>query len=269
MPKKRSNTSIFKLTDMRQVRPIIFREKPTAAVVVGELIENFSLNGCIYQFSTPNNISIFVSLASRELKSAHKLYDSLIGTKIKTGTTVLKFEGKNLKKLFDYLEHIQASIVALYTAIEALANVAIPVDFRLEIKNDKGVTELWDKTAIERWRKTSEKIGSIVPKILNIQSPKELLVWAGFMQLEDIRNKIIHQKTTNSQTDKVDSSFLRKLLDPKVFDHIDAGFSLIKYFCLKDAKHTFFPLGFAPAYSKAIEVDDIDRVLKVIPGAFE
>lgn len=265
MSKIDAKRRVITVTDVRQLRPIIFHEKPTSTAVVTQPTEYFALNGCHLEFSTPNNISLFVSIASRETAVAKKLYGSLIGSKVSAGAKTIQFRGRNLTRLYNYLEHVQSGIVAIYTAIESLSNVAIPSTYRLEIKNNKGVTEVWDKAAIERWHKTSEKIGTIVPQILGVQSPKELRVWAPFKQLEEIRNEIVHQKTTNSKTPQVDSHFLRKLLAPDIFDKVSAGFSLIRYFCLQDTAHTFFPLGFATSHIKAEEVEDIDNVLSVIP----
>jgi len=40
---------------------------------------------------------------------------------------------------YDYLEHIVASIVFSYSAIEAFANEEIPDEFKYEVQNESGV----------------------------------------------------------------------------------------------------------------------------------
>ena len=57
--------------------------------------------------------------------------------------------------------------MSIYTAIEALSNLLIPREYKIERKNNKGVLEIWNKDSIERWMKTSEKIGGIIPSIIS------------------------------------------------------------------------------------------------------
>lgn len=255
---------VLKVGDIRMLRPIVFHDKKSQRAVVIQPAEFFKVESCKLTFSTPNNVSIFVSISHRERMAARKIYDSLIAKPLSEKRRNLEIRGRNLKRLYNYLEHIQSSIIAIYTALESFANVAIPNAYKLEKKNQKGVTEIWTKEAIERWYKTSDKLADILPEVLKIDSPKKLKVWATFRELEDIRNDIIHQKTMLRKPQDVDSSFLGRLLQPTIFSIIGAGFSLIGYFCSKDTAHAFFPLGFGPALVKAEEVDDLETSLEVI-----
>lgn len=255
---------ILKVPDVRVLRPIIFHDKKTSRGVIVQPSEFFKIDGTKLSFYTPNNITLFVSIANRELLAAKKIYETLIAPSLKEKRKDLNIKGRNLKRLFNYLEHIQSSIIAIYTAIESLANVAIPHDHKIEKKNQKGVTEIWGKEAIERWYKTSDKIAEIIPQVLKIESPKKLKVWPGFCELEDIRNDIIHQKTIVKKPQDVDSEFLRRLLHPKIFKTVGSGFAMIGYFCSKDSAHAFFPLGFGNAKVVPEEVDDLSTTLEVI-----
>jgi len=107
-------------------------------------------------------------------------------------------------------------------------------------------------------------LAEILPEVLKVESPKKLKAWSKFRELEDIRNDIIHQKTSLKNPNDVDSRFLRRLLLPSIFQTIDAGFSLISFFCSKENSHAYFPLGFGPALVKPMEVDDVSTTLTVI-----
>ncbi|WP_157982614.1 hypothetical protein [Simplicispira lacusdiani] len=263
MAQSNTEEKSLKVSDIRMLRPFVVLEKKSNMSVVIQQTETFSVENCKISFFTPNNVSLFVSISHRELKEAERIYKSLIhkafGKKNK-----MKIKGRNLTRLYNYFEHIQSSIIAIYTAIESLANIAIPHSYKLERKNNKGVTELWDKESIERWYKTSEKISDIVPGVLEIDSPKKLPLWQKFKELEDIRNEIIHQKTAIKSKTDVDSRFLARLLQPTIFSTIKSGFDLISYFCSMDKSHAYFPLGFGVAHVKPEEVDDFGDTFEKI-----
>jgi len=141
---------VLKIVDIRMLRPVVFHDKKTDRAIVVQPSEFFKVDACKLSFSTPNNVSLFVSIAHRERQAAKKIYDSLIGKALTEKRKSLEIKGRNLKRLYNYLEHIQSGIIAIYTALESLANVAIPNDFKLEKKNQKGVTEIWTKDAVER-----------------------------------------------------------------------------------------------------------------------
>ena len=262
-PGESSVEKALKVADVRMLRPVVFHEKKSKRSIVVQPSEEFSVGQSKVGFFTPNNVSLFVSIADRELKLAIKIYDSLIKKNAKK--KLITVNGRNLTRLYNYLEHIQSSIISIYTAIESLANVAIPVDFKLEKKNNKGVTEIWEKDSIERWYKTSDKVADLVPKILKVKSPKTLAFWQSFKELEDIRNDIIHQKTESRSNNEVDSSFIGRLLQPGIFNTVGAGFALIRYFCISDTSHGFFPLGFGEAKIQPIVVDNFEDALEPIP----
>jgi len=226
--------------DHRILRPLAIREKKTKKTFILQQTEHLLLDGKDIYFYQPNNISIFISIAHKEMDKAYKIYLKLIKPLLDKGGKI-EFKGAKLTQLYNYFEHIQSATISIYTAIEALANVAIPRDYTMEIVNNKQVKETWTKENIERWKTTSEKIGDIVPLILKMQSPKELKVWTYFKQLEQIRNDIIHQKSERDPT-KLDSKFLLKLFKSSIFTIVQSGFQIIKYYCEKNESHGFFPI---------------------------
>jgi hypothetical protein len=193
------------------------------------------------QFFTPNGVSMFYSKARKEYDTAKVIFESLIAPKLKTGM-VYVIKPEETGRLYDYFESVQSSIIMIYSAIEALCNVAIPEGYTLTKKNNKGITEIWDKAAIEKWTPTEDKIGKILPEILQIESPKFLPFWENFTKLKVIRDQIIHLKQSSAQKSDIESSFLETLLHQSISYKIKAGFDLIEYFCQKDQTHRYFPM---------------------------
>lgn len=261
MSKKKSNNNNSK--DLRSMRPIMVRENASSQTLTLQQSELIDINGCELAFPTPNNVSIFVSIAKKELQVSKKIYQTIVVEKIKKKKEV-ELENRDASKLYNYLEHIQTSIICIYTAIEALANVAIPNDYEYKTKNSKGISESWDKEAIERWFKTSDKYTKIIPGILEVSSPNTQNFWSKFKELEVIRNDIIHQKTSMKKPTDVDSKYLNTLLQSRIFDIVDSGFELIMYVCNSDQSHAFFPLGFGPAQIKVKEMDKFSDNLELV-----
>lgn len=260
---------IYTIEDLRMVRPLVFHEKKSRKNITVQRIEIFDIDGCEVSFAAPNNVAIFASIAKKELQQSRGLYKTIIGKNLKKGGE-LKLEGKELSRVYNYFEHVQMSIIAMYTAIESFANLAIPESYEVSKLNSKGVKEVWDKKSIERHWKTSEKLTEILPDVLKSESPSKLPGWSKFKELESIRNDIIHQKTAKTKEqgkEKVDSSFVRRLLDDRIFNVVESGFELISFFCEKDTYHAFFPMGFSDANLKPVELDDFSEQFTLYKSA--
>lgn len=256
----------IQIKDNRLFRPMVFVEKNgkngNRRMTIQKSTTLTLDNGHI-AFASPNPISLFMNICVKEHNKARIIFKDLVIPNIKPGKTYVVTDN-DLPRLFDYFEHIQTSIITMYSAIEAFANIAIPNDFEIEKINSKGVKEIWTKETIERWLATSEKIGDIVPKILKVDSPKVSTFWEGFKQLELIRNEIIHQKQSRKDPEDIDSKFLAILLSEKIYDYIKSGLDLITYFCEKDISHSLFPLLFE-SIIKPIEIEDWDNFFTWVP----
>jgi hypothetical protein len=227
--------------DYRVIRPSVFLQKGGNTVIQIQQVSTFNIEGCQVSFITPNAVTMFYNKSWKEYENAVKIYDTIIKSNL-SGKDEYNVRLQDTSKLYDYFEHIQASVITIYSAIEALCNIAIPKNFTLTKKNSKGVKEIWDKSSIEKWIPTEEKVGKIIPEILNIESPKKLPIWKSFKELKEIRDSIIHQKQSFKNPIEIESSFLKFLLDQSIFRKIMSGFELIRYFCAKDRMHTYFPI---------------------------
>jgi len=254
------------VSDVRMARPIIYKVKSIKKNITLQRSEIFDIGGVEITFPTPSNVALFANIANREKQQAKNIYSSLISKSVRSNKDI-DIKNEDVKRLYNYLEHIQTSIISIYTAIESFANIAIPNDYEYSFKNNKGITESYDKAAIERWLKTSEKIAKLLPTILATSSPKELPAWSLFKELENIRNDIVHQKSEKVEvaddedgrpdfSRDINSRFIGRLLKPNIFEIVESGFDLIRFFCEKDIHHSFFPMGFSIAQLKPIEIDD-------------
>lgn len=245
--------------DIRMVRPISIKDKKTGRILTLSSVEIAKVNRKTFEFVPPNNIALLLNISKRELELAQDLYNKKI-LKYFGNNSKCKYEKEKLSELYDYFEHIQTSLIFSYTAVEALCNVAIPDNYEFEIINSKGVKETWNKNAIERYLKTSDKLKQHLPNILDVPPPSEESFWSRFDNLEKIRNNLIHQKTKDNKDEK--SAYQEEFLKETIFDIIYSGFELVEYFCNANTKYTFFPMGISNSDIEIVEVDDISNNFK-------
>lgn len=245
--------------DLRMIRPIAIRDKKTDEIHILSRIEINKVNRKTFEFIPPNNVALLLNISKRELELAQKIFLEKINKNF-GNKTKCKFENEMLSDLYDYFEHLQTSVIFSYTAVEALCNIAIPSDYEFEIINNKGIKEVWNKSAIERNLKTSEKLKEHLPIILDVPIPTNENFWSRFKSLEDIRNSLIHQRIGNDEFSK--SAFQNDFLKESIFDIVYSGFEVIEYFCNANTKHSFFPMGVSNSDIEINEVDDIHERLK-------
>lgn len=184
----------------------------------------------ILGYVAPNNVGILLSIASKALLNAQTIYEERIDpskynhTDILIGNTENELSEKTLI-VYEFIEAIQTSIVFGYTAIEAFTNLSIPEEYEYKnVINSKGITELYDKKAIERWLSLEIKISNILVNIYECKSIKEDKLWSKFKKFEECRNEIIHQKSIDV------NSFYEKYFNKEIFDLCIIPEKIIKFF---------------------------------------
>jgi hypothetical protein len=245
MPIKASDLDLF---DRRQRKPQYFLNAKKKLMKVSHG-ENHTVTGNELNFYKPNIIGLFVNMSDKQLHIARELY--LIIKKMKPMSQQKPILSRaDTKIVYDYLEAIQTSIMSIYSAVEAMANAVIPSEYEYNYKDNKGVIHVYNHTAIERWQKTKDKLKLIIPKALNIPSPATYKSWSKFLELEDLRNEIIHNKTS-THLGQVDPKFegetsgiIRELLSPSVFDKVRAAKDLIQSLNTACGNHPELPLPF-------------------------
>ena len=205
-------------------------------------------------FVPPNNIALSLSIYKKNLLSAVRLKNELLKYLDKENN-LLK---ENIKLLYDYFENIQTTVVFIYNAIETFSNHSIPNNYKYEKTNHKGIKEVYSKNEIERWIQTSEKIGDILPDIMNIKSPKNKHFWSDFKKLEKIRNDIIHPKSFKT------AALLETLLQKNIVEILNSAVELLNYFISLDAGNQLFPFGFGESKIPIVETENINKMFKKI-----
>lgn len=195
----------YQIFDDRIMKPICAKQikngVETGSMVYHELdIVDFPKNPLRY--FPPNNVAILLSIAKKGLTKAEILYSEKIDPKIIDHSLFNTKENKNefiqnkSSLVADFIELIQTSIVFSYTALEAFANLSIPEDYEYESEvNNKGILEIYNKKAIERWLPLKTKIANILPVIYETKNIEKQNFWPHFIDLEKCRHDIIHQKS--------------------------------------------------------------------------
>jgi hypothetical protein len=205
--------------------------------------------------AAPNEISLSLSISTKSKNNAYILRETI---KKNAKNTEQKLFDTDVKSAYDFLEEIQKAIVFGYKAVESFCNASIPDEYIYQKKNNKGVIEHYGKEQIERWINTSDKVSSILPSILNVESPTSEVFWSDFKNLERLRNEIIHSKSSST------SDILSELFSEKTDDYLLSGLRLLEFFISKDPYNHIFPLGFGVSQIKIMSVPNADEMFSKI-----
>ena len=189
-------------------------------------------------FGDPSAPALFLNQAYKAFETAKELNPFIANTPISVSND-------STARIFDYLEAICASIIFAHTALEAFTNEEIPDNFVYEKEEttESGIVVLrqYDKEQTERKFSLSEKLASVLPKALNIPSPKGKKLWSGFVHLRKLRDRIIHLKSKDQAHSKHGNmhpeSIWTDLLDPNQRHYPSVVKSMILHFKPKDSVH--------------------------------
>lgn len=130
----------------------------------------------------------------------------------------------------DYIERMIEAIVLAYSGIEAFANESIPINYvYAKHKSSKILLEASNKESIERYISTDEKLTSVLPEILGCKTPKGTHCWQNYKQLKDVRNQIIHMKTSDRKSSGPEVKTIWKSIFLTPAPHLSA-MAVIDYF---------------------------------------
>ncbi len=223
------------LVDRRLMKPVCHQSYEGGALKGSMLIQDIdkvSLNKkSNITYFVPNNIALLLSVSDRSLQEAKKIHSKYFTNKeiefdLNKMTGDRKESMNNASSLVcDYLESIQTSIVFGYTALEAFVNLSIPANYEYTAeKNSKGISEIYDKKAIERWLPLRTKVKSILTGIYNTKKIDTQKWWGHFLNLESYRNEIIHQKSISH------TEFYKVYFKQSTFNVCSSPIELITFF---------------------------------------
>jgi hypothetical protein len=231
----------YELIDLRTNKPIFFYSDPlsenkeTGSAVFQEL-DSIQFHTKIdgkkntLEYFSPNSVGILLSVSNKSMVEAKTLYNEKINPdkinhfEIDEALDRLSNITNKSRLVYDYIELIQTSIVFGYTALEAFVNLSIPDDYQHNEKNSKGINEIYDKEAIERWLSLKVKLSGILVSIYETKPIKQLQLWTRYNQFEEYRNEIIHQKSVNH------TNFYKKYFNKEIFNLCKVPEEIIKFF---------------------------------------
>ncbi|MDA3953863.1 MAG: hypothetical protein PF485_09460 [Bacteroidales bacterium] len=170
----------------------------------------------------PNDVSLYSSICENNLVKAKKFYDETIIPRYKRYIGVFPLREEQVEYL-DYFELIISALIFAYTSLEAFANICIPSGFEYKIEKS-GKTTIYTLEAIEREFALKDKFKNILKSILNTPDPTEEKWWNDFINLENIRNEIIHAKQSKSEVR------YSQLLSRKIFKTIAIHKEIISFY---------------------------------------
>lgn len=193
----------------------------------------------VFGFTTPSATALALSAAMKsaavadELRVSFTLRDTV--TPWGSGKGVAN---DDLPQLYDYFQSCMMAVISSFQALEIFSNAVISRNLkgRYQLKKKKAWYALTAEE-LERQASTDEKIGVIVPKLLNIATPKGKAVWQSYLDLKEARDATVHMKSHDAYTRKdadresLFFQFLRR--DAREFPKM--AFAAIEYFLAPDS----------------------------------
>jgi len=173
----------------------------------------------ILSFGIPNISALFLDMS-------HKLWVES-QEELLNDETFIEWKGKYIGNniihpkseaiLFELMQKRMASIVFAHTALEAFANEVIPENAVVtNERDDKKCTETYNKSQIERYINLDEKIGTILPQLYGVESPKGKKIWQEYLKLKTLRDRIIHIKSDDRKSvSPEDETIWKELLNKR------------------------------------------------------
>jgi hypothetical protein len=225
----------FDRADSRLMKPVChqsYEGRTLQGSMLIQSIDKVSLNKRKnITYFIPNNIALLLSISEKSLLAARNIYTTNFNNndieldleKMKDDKKLMMNKASSL--VCDYLENVQSSIVFGYTALEAFVNLSIPEDYKyIAEKNNKGISEQYDKKAIERWLPLKTKVKNILTNIYTTKKIENQKWWGQFTTLETYRNEIIHQKSISH------TEFYKVYFKENIFSICNSPIEVILFF---------------------------------------
>ena len=158
-------------------------------------------------FVTPNPSALSLNMAFKAALNAKRLQKTIAyKDAICPGGKAKQIIKENHTNFYDFLEECMGSVAFSYQAIEVFANRELIKHAKGNINVKRGRKHLiLSPKEAERQLSTEEKIATVLPKILDVPTPKGKKNWEGFKELKNARDSIIHMK--NKETRKINEPF--------------------------------------------------------------
>jgi hypothetical protein len=227
-------------TDPREMRPVCAWCEASGQEVLLQTIDEARIRKRTIRYAAPNNIALSLSIALAANAKARQFYDGVLSKLASCPKSAHACHYIKHSDIYDYFQQLQISVIFAFTAVESFANIAVPDEFQYERINNKGIREVLSKENIERWCSTTEKVGTILPLVFGMEGPKESSYWADFKRLEELRNDIVHPKTSGKKME-IPTDYLKRFFEVKVFRVVDSARLVINHYCADRPPLAYFP----------------------------
>lgn len=169
-----------------------------------------------YFFPEPNPVCIYYKSANEHLEK------SIILKKEFTGLEPHDAPEHKFEVFTDYFQETSEGVMLLCSTLEGFINQIIPEDFKTEIN---GVEK--DKAALE-WLDVSTKIKQLLVNLKGIDFAKiHHSDYSNITALIDLRNDLIHLKTSGSINKTAYESVFKRLVDFRQEDNSNSVFTFV------------------------------------------
>jgi hypothetical protein len=158
--------------------------------------------GELFSFIDFSSTALALSIAIAADRRAAELRVHVTPAEFETETGITRtIRDDSLSGFYDFIEQSMIAILFSYQALEAFSNLTI--QDKLGDSGTYTVTRTmakvkqklaWQAPDLERKCSTEEKVGEIVPNLLDMDSPKGKKVWQDFDKLKKIRDDVTHLK---------------------------------------------------------------------------
>lgn len=204
----------LELLDMRFLPPkILVPNDIKDYKFLSRSIEEIDIKKNKVMFITPSMVALQINIANealREVKALNNKIQNLHSQQKLDDGSINKLLIEHTLEIYNFIEHAQKAIIFSFTALETFINLSKPNNFIWK-KTTSRKTEVYDKEQIERYISWKEKINLVVTDIYEVPQIKKMSFWSDLIELLDIRNRLIHIKSSD------DTEVLTDLLNKNIF----------------------------------------------------
>lgn len=151
------------------------------------------------RFTAPSLVALLMDLAIRGMRRAKTLRRTLAYENVPSPEGIAKCVAEpNIPHLFDMFQACVTTVTSAFGALEAFSNyfIAAKVTEPYSLIRRHGLQEL-QPDELPRVTSLEEKLATILPDVLSVESPKGKKVWEQFKALKSARDATVHLKNSD------------------------------------------------------------------------
>lgn len=216
--------------------------EPGSLVVVVNI--GMAHRGGFASFPQPSASAMALNIASQAAERAMHLQPQISFDEVPKGfgeQRLVTVTADTLPILFDYFEQCMLASTFSFQALEAYCNIVIDSHVRDTYPwpdgrpERKGQMQAMTSGELEFYVSTKDKLKTLLPKLLDMKSPKDKVVWQAFKRLQRLRNDTVHinganQTTRSEQGEIPETTLFMGFINATVTDWPKDAVNMINYF---------------------------------------